>query len=465
MDTTTLHIRLLVGPRVGLLKLRVGVPIAMKQRRSVMGETTNSGNVVTGAGNCDNSGCDESDRDCHTTSRDNYDDSSEIATTVSLSVDDILSLEFPSGDGAEFSVPSDTDSISWADSTSSVCSDSLVFPVEISSSVSIDWEPIVPIIKYMISVMQKREAKAPGKTREEKKKRKPAVVKNTQDDSVFFDPRYLYFLKKVCNLGKKDCVLYGRDHMRSLVERAEKSKATAPDGWTSYNATKRRDGAVVVCTTGTAEKTVTLRKTSTIKQVVLPAYDKDAFEYSVYRNGENPVKIAHEVGMDAKEAILVYHMKYYGVEIEMVGSLLERYVNDEWTINDRVLFEENFSKYGTKFSKYMMNKSEDELKIYYRFYINNYLPVNWSETERALFAQLIGMCKKDWTQMAEHFETKDVNELMVYYNSYFKKLDDEGRLKEQQLTGTTLLKPELQQKRRGRKPRPAVAADEEANHS
>ncbi|ELA42578.1 uncharacterized protein VICG_00330 [Vittaforma corneae ATCC 50505] len=225
----------------------------------------------------------------------------------------------------------------------------------------------------------------------------------------------------------------------------------------------------ILNTNGSSEFTgmdsIFLRKVPEISSIVLPSYEKEDFEYMVYKYGENLELISKNTGIDIKDVILIYYLKYHNMSIQIVGSLLDKYVDEEWCINDRILFEENFSKYGTKFNKFMMNKHEDELKIYYKYYLKNYLPVNWSEWERALFAHLIGVYKKDWNAMSLHFQResinnneydnnclKNANDLRVYYSSYFKKLDEEERLKELQLADVELPKLETVHRKRGRKP-------------
>lgn len=173
-----------------------------------------------------------------------------------------------------------------------------------------------------------------------------------------------------------------------------------------------------------------IRKVERISDLKIPPYDKVSFEYLVYKYNDNLKKIASESSMCIKDVILIYYLKYHNRTLEMTGSLLDKYVDAEWSLRDRIIFEENFNKYGNKFNKFIINKNEEELRIYYRFYLKNYLPVNWNEEERTLFAHLILIYKKDWNSMAEHFERKNSNDLRVFYSSYFKKLDEEERGRE-----------------------------------
>ena len=84
------------------------------------------------------------------------------------------------------------------------------------------------------------------------------------------------------------------------------------------------------------------------------------------------------------------------------------------------------------------------------FYLKNYIPFNWSCEERTLFAHLFGSYKKDWVAMEKNFDNKNAQDLKVYYCSYFKKLDDDERMRETKLVEMNL--PPIVQKKRGRKP-------------
>lgn len=324
---------------------------------------------------------------------------------------------------------------------------SLEFPTEDEGDISVgsvDWESLEPVISFVIEgSLQRRKPEAPLPQR-----------RDSIDQGVFFDPRYLYFLKKVCGLSKKECVAYGKDQHRLLIDRAAKSRADVPPAKT-YTI-EREEGGVRIFY---GNQEVFLKRTEEIGDIPLPEYKKDDFEYMVYKYGESLELISKKTGMDIRDVILIYYMKYYNVSIEMTGTLLDKYVDEEWTMNDRILFEENFTKYGTKFHKFMMDKPEHELRIYYKFYLRNYLPLNWTDRERSLFAYLVGVYKKDWNAMAQRFQdvcgedTKDANDLRVYYGTYFKKLDEEEKMKELLLGGSVGFQGlEAARKRRGRKP-------------
>lgn len=311
---------------------------------------------------------------------------------------------------------------------------SLEFPDSSDTSL-IDWDSIVPIITFVQSMFSER-------------KKEPK--RDSLDTTVFFDPRYLYFLKKVCGLSKKECVAYGKEQYKLLGERANKSKAEIPPV-KGYSVLNEPEGATI--TIEGNKIPVTLRRIEKIQPIELPTYVKDEFEYLVYKYGENVEMISRKMEIDIRDVILIYYMKYYNVPIEMTGSLLDKYVDEEWNMNDRIMFEENFNKHGTKFNKFMMNKSVEELRIYYRFYLKNYLPINWTPEERGQFARLVGVYRKDWEAMSSHFETsgKNANDLRVFYGSYFKKLDEEEKAKEYLLGGGGEEGTDSAKGRRGRK--------------
>lgn len=87
--------------------------------------------------------------------------------------------------------------------------------------------------------------------------------------------------------------------------------------------------------------------------------------------------------------------------------------------------------------------------------------MNWSDEDRALFAHLIDIYKKDWNAMAQCYNgTKNANDLRVYYSSYYKKLDEEERMRELQLAEVNLPKSEIVYRNRGRKPNSLKVANE-----
>lgn len=450
-------------------------------------------------------------------------------------IDELCSLSFGShlnNDSSTTSFDTDDSTKYSSGATSSFLSDisedsqSFEFPEDEEQSMeSINWRVLEPVIAFVLSNCTDHECKLSS----HKDRHVNAVILDKQienkidliespqrhspkkgniSQSVLFDPRYLYFLKKVCNLSKKECVAYVKEQTKLLIDRSNRNKAKLPpprkyravpeiltadekdssnrdcvgsmDEFISESGSKKEDdlhpGINIFyletrhkSTDGPPEFTgmnsIFLRKVPEISNITLPSYEKEDFEYMVYKYGENLELISKSTGIDIKDVILIYYLRYHNVGIQIVGSLLDKYVDEEWCINDRILFEENFSKYGTKFNKFMMNKHEDELRIYYKYYLKNYLPVNWSEWERALFAHLIGVYKKDWSAMSLHFQgegidndghdsncMKNANDLRVYYSSYFKKLDEEERLRELQLVDVEFPKLDTIHRKRGRKP-------------
>ncbi|KAM0679965.1 hypothetical protein GINT2_001907 [Glugoides intestinalis] len=387
------------------------------------------------------------------------------------SIEDAVSLSFGSETASDDCLKHENPSFLLSSNTQDPDNScSFDFPSE-----KIDWSSIMPVITYAMSLCVEIPIKLTPKKSEEKTKDVKLISKKETirprketDQSIFFESTYLYFLKKVCNLSKRECAMYGMVQNKMLMERATKNKAELLKTKKHY-ALKEGRGVRIFSSIKLEEglgkeedlESVFLEKINRISPIVLPEYEKNSFEYMVYKYGENLETISKKLNMDIKDVIVIYYLKYYGAAIKIEGPLLEKYVDDEWCIMDRILFEENFMKYTTKFSKYMMNKSEEELKIYYKFYLKNYLPVNWTEEERSLFARLIGSYKKDWDGMAKYFQTKNANELKVYYSSYFKKLDEEERIKEQELApGDTQLHVSIQ-KKRGRKPNLMKAVEKE----
>lgn len=339
--------------------------------------------------------------------------------------------------------------------------DSLEFP-SYESQEFVNWQRILPIMSFLFRKFEFPELNDAMKPLEEKLlKKEPLKPKKITESDANSDLRYLYFLKKVCYLGKNDAIYYCKDQAKFLLERGNKNKASLLPS-KNYSSISTDDSLKIniyeenkkikkqPIQSNQENNSIILQKLDKINDIKLPEYDKDTFEYLVFKHGENMESIAKESHMRIKDVILVYYLKYHNVELEISGSLLEKYVEEEWNMRDRILFEENFMKYDTKFHKYMINKSEDDLKIYYRFYLKNYIPINWTCEERTLFAHLFATYKKDWVAMEKCFTNKTAQDLKVYYCSYFKKLDDDERMRESKLVNMEL--PPIAMKKRGRKP-------------
>lgn len=100
-------------------------------------------------------------------------------------------------------------------------SQSIEFPSDETNNLSIgsiDWLLFEPIVSFVLSscniqALSKKIEESPQKL----------VIKNeTTDQSAFFDQKYHYFHKKVCNLSKKECMIYGKEQCKLLLERSIK---------------------------------------------------------------------------------------------------------------------------------------------------------------------------------------------------------------------------------------------------
>ncbi|ELA42577.1 uncharacterized protein VICG_00329 [Vittaforma corneae ATCC 50505] len=152
-------------------------------------------------------------------------------------IDELCSFSFGSYfDNDSLIVSTDTDnSVKLSNTiTSSFLSDisedsqSFAFPEDKEMSMeSIDWSVLEPVITFVSSKCISHEYKPSShkykqansilsdksienKTGLVESPRKLFPKKDSVDQSIFFDPRYLYFLKKACNLSKKECVAYGK---------------------------------------------------------------------------------------------------------------------------------------------------------------------------------------------------------------------------------------------------------------
>lgn len=342
-----------------------------------------------------------------------------------------------------------------------------------------NWNEILPIINYISSLknkaklfdsptgIEKEKSAQLIRTRKAKDKiiRKEALLKaDTQEDYPFLNPGYLYFLKKGCNLTKRDAYFFCSENARALTDRATKNVAAilprkryfSDVNGTGVSVFSILDMRVKVANPSEAtqkkdEGSIFLRKVKNIGSIVCPPYDSLKFEYSVFKYKDDLVSISNAMEMDSKDVILIYYLYYNNVNIEIKDDLLDMYVQDEWSMTDRILFEENFMRHSTKFNNFMMNKSGEDLRIYYKYYIKNYLPMNWTESERATFSFLFNIYKKDWNAMQKNFHNKSSDDLKVFYSSYFKKLDEKERMKEAQLCDFEGMASEHTPKKRGRK--------------
>ena len=133
---------------------------------------------------------------------------------------------------------------------SSICSveedsDSLEFP-SFESHEFINWQQILPIVGFLLKSQDHIDLKIAAKPiKEEVLKKEQLKPKKTLESDAYNDMRYLYFLKKVCFLGKNDALYYCKDQAKFLYDRGNKNKATNILPFKTYKAVNETNGVKI----------------------------------------------------------------------------------------------------------------------------------------------------------------------------------------------------------------------------
>lgn len=245
-----------------------------------------------------------------------------------------------------------------------------------------------------------------------------------------YDPRYLHFLKKVCGIGKAGSLKYLKEQQKHLNERNRKNKAELPEEQ-AYRYEARDDSIKIVASRGGADAapsdTVVLDRMRQINHIKPLKFDMVDFEYAVYKYQDDFKKLSELLGLSLRDSILAYYLNINKIS-HMSHSLIETIIKRDWSSeNDKLLFDLNYRRFGKKFWKYQIHRSEKDLRIYYKHYTRSGVLSAWSSRERALFASSFTEFKKDWGRIGSVLPSKSVKDLKIFYNEYFKKLSAEEK--------------------------------------
>ncbi|KMV66763.1 hypothetical protein M970_010930 [Encephalitozoon cuniculi EcunIII-L] len=179
-----------------------------------------------------------------------------------------------------------------------------------------------------------------------------------------------------------------------------------------------------------------------------------------YRNNFKKIKeLAPQ--LDIKKCILKYYLmkdKTYGYIKHKSGRIsdseVKLVVESQWSEYEMNVFAQHFRMFGRSWAKYqsLINKSEKDLKMFFRYYTKFVLPPGgssttasapvrrvsiskedvlrkWTIDERQVFAIYFPYYNKNWVSMAAYFPSKTSSDLRQYYNRYYKGLSyNEQRL-------------------------------------
>lgn len=240
---------------------------------------------------------------------------------------------------------------------------------------------------------------------------------------------YLYFLKKVCQVTRKDALRYTVSQQKRLSERSAINAATELPP-SQYTHTRTVNELTIYTEDSTGKKEAVVLQRMFLINDIRSAKEKDVeFEYIIYKYNDSFAKISQASGLDRESAILEYYLNVPNVWNPSKG-LLSLIAKRDWPDGDRILFEENFRRHGKKFWKYQMPRTESDIRMYALYYMQNMMIIGWSDEERGVFAKHFLQFKKSWAKYKEVLPDKNINDVKRYYNEYFQKLNEEEQAKE-----------------------------------
>ncbi len=235
------------------------------------------------------------------------------------------------------------------------------------------------------------------------------------------DVRYLHFIKKTCGINKGNAYEYMKYQNRLLNERCKINKA---DILPSVKTTEAvREGNSMVIRTVTNEDTIEetkLEKVAEICSVKSPSFDWKEFEYCVYKNEDDIVELSKAIGLGMEEAILAYYLNCHRVSVDN-KTLINTIIGRDWTEADKKYFESNYKKHGSKFWKYKMDKSTNEIEIYHKWYVEHMINLRWTEEEKKIFKENIDTFKGKWKEITDKLPGKTTKDIKEFYRDYYLK--------------------------------------------
>lgn len=162
-----------------------------------------------------------------------------------------------------------------------------------------------------------------------------------------------------------------------------------------------------------------------------------------------------------KEIVKIYYKMKYKLRLKNWNGVLKdiRKIQDkelneiverDWSTDQREVFGNLYSELGKKWKEYMryiQNKTENDLKIFYKYFKKNILKKKeektkkreekkegnsdrWKIHERQTFALLFPHIGKNWGVLANYIVTRTASEIRSYHRLYYKNLREGERVLE-----------------------------------
>ncbi|AFN82433.1 hypothetical protein EROM_010890 [Encephalitozoon romaleae SJ-2008] len=264
------------------------------------------------------------------------------------------------------------------------------------------------------------------------------------------DCRYRYFLKRVFPTMQKDderALKYIVSQRDMLLNRTKSNRAEIPE---ICSGPVKAPMNIISCIPEVPETGFTKEE------------DKLASEL-IYKYGNNFKKIRELAPhLRTEKCVLKYYLmkdKTYSYMKHKSGRIsdseVKLIIESTWSEYERNVFIQHFRIFGKSWAKYqpLINKSERDLKMFFRYYTKFILPSSeststtvsmaprrvsiskedvlkkWTIDERQVFAIYFPYYNKNWVLMAAYFPAKTSGDLRQYYNRYYKSLSyNEQRL-------------------------------------
>lgn len=262
------------------------------------------------------------------------------------------------------------------------------------------------------------------------------------------DYRYRYFLQRIFPTIQRDetgVQEYIMEQRAMLLRRARENQAEVPE---------------VGISRGKAPMDV-ISSIPEISGTELSEEDDRAVEELILKYGNDFKRIMGFVPhLSAGKCVLKYYLmknKTHAYIKQKPGRIsdseIKLIVEGEWSEYERDMFIQHFKVFGRSWGKYrsVINKSERDLKIFFRYYTKFVLPLRkgssvaavgkrysvgkeevlrkWTIDERQVFAIYFPYYNRNWVSMAAYFPSKTPSDLRQYYNRYYKNLSyNEQRL-------------------------------------
>ncbi|KAG5858942.1 hypothetical protein KMI_10g16420 [Encephalitozoon hellem] len=264
------------------------------------------------------------------------------------------------------------------------------------------------------------------------------------------DCRYRYFLRRVFPTMQKDdekVLQYITDQRDMLLKRTESNRAEIPE----------------ICNRPVKAPMNIIPHIPEIPETGFTEEEDKYVSELICKYGNNFKKIKEAAPhLETGKCILKYYLmkdKTYSYIKHKSGRIsdseVKLIIESRWSEYERNVFIQHFRMFGKSWGRYqpLINKSEKDLKMFFRYYMKFVLPSSegtstvalaaprrvsiskedvlrkWTIDERQVFAIYFPYYSKNWMLMATYFPSKTSGDLRQYYNKYYKNLSyNEQRL-------------------------------------